>query len=162
MRQEHVGCSSGRARRRQRPKCKTGTTRDPLSLDGAQILTHVLVAEPYSSGAMRPGAVKAVLHIVSRVPCRDGLPGRHGDVTIRGHETHRNDYTRPPASLGNELGGLSTSLGLFASPPLILATESVVVMECKGMSTAIATWAALPVDLSRCKPKARNRHCSGP
>ena len=116
MRQEHVGCSSGRARRRQRPKCKTGTTRDPLSLDGAQILTHVLVAEPYSSGAMSPGAVKAVLHIVSRVPCRDGLPGRHGDVTIRGHETHRNDYTRPPASLGNELDGLSISLGLFASP----------------------------------------------
>ena len=29
--------------------------------------------------------------------------------------------------------------GLFASPPLILSTESVVVMVWKGMSTAIAT-----------------------
>ena len=57
---------------------------------------------------------------------------------------HRHDYTRPPASLGDEVGGLSTSLGLFASPALILSTESVVMMEWKGMSTAIATWAALP------------------
>jgi len=41
--------------------------------------------------------------------------------------------------LGDELGGLSTSLGLFASPPPILLTESVVVTEWKGMSTWIAT-----------------------
>jgi len=41
--------------------------------------------------------------------------------------------------LGNELGGFSTSLGLFASPPMILSTESVVVMEWEGMSTSIAT-----------------------
>jgi len=40
--------------------------------------------------------------------------------------------------LSDELGGLSTSLGLFASPPLILSTESVVVMEWKGMSTSTA------------------------
>jgi len=40
------------------------------------------------------------------------------------------------------LGGLSTSLGFFASPPLILSTESVVVMEWKGKSTAIATRSA--------------------
>jgi len=40
--------------------------------------------------------------------------------------------------LGDELGGLSTSLGLFASPPLILSTKSVVVMEWKGMSTSTA------------------------
>ena len=66
---------------------------------------------------------------------------RHGDAK-RGRETHRHDYTRPPASLGDEVGGLSTSLGLFASPPLILPTESVVVMKWKGMSTAIATRAA--------------------
>ena len=46
--------------------------------------------------------------------------------------------------MGDELGGLSTSLGLFASPPLILSTKSVVVMEWKGMSTAIATWTASP------------------
>jgi len=38
--------------------------------------------------------------------------------------------------LSDELGGLSTSLGLSASPTLILSTESVVVMEWKGMSTA--------------------------
>jgi len=46
--------------------------------------------------------------------------------------------------MGSEMGGLSTALGLFASPPLILSTESVVAMEWKGMSTSIATWAALP------------------
>ena len=40
--------------------------------------------------------------------------------------------------MGDELGGLSTSLGLFASPSLILSTESVVVMEWKGVSTATA------------------------
>jgi len=40
--------------------------------------------------------------------------------------------------LGDELGGLSTSLGFFASPPLILSTESVVVMVWKGMSTSTA------------------------
>ena len=33
---------------------------------------------------------------------------------------------------------MSTSLGLFASPPLILSTESVVVMEWKGVSTSTA------------------------
>jgi len=44
--------------------------------------------------------------------------------------------------MGDGLGGLSTSLGLFASPPLILSTESVVVVKWKGMSTAIATRAA--------------------
>ena len=44
--------------------------------------------------------------------------------------------------MGDEMGGLSTSLRLFASPPLILSTESVVVMEWKGISTAIATRAA--------------------
>ena len=66
-----------------------------------------------------------------------------GTVTSRrGRETHRHDYTRPPAALSDELGGLSTSLGLFTSLPLILSTESVVVMKWKGMSTSIATRAA--------------------
>ena len=41
--------------------------------------------------------------------------------------------------MSDDLGGLSTWLGLFASPQLIRSTESVVVMEWKGMSTAIAT-----------------------
>jgi len=60
----------------------------------------------------------------------------HGDVGS-GRETHRHDYARLPAALSDELGGLSTSLGLSASPSLIRWTESVVVMEWKGMSTAI-------------------------
>ena len=64
---------------------------------------------------------------------------------------HRHDYTQLLATLGNDVSGLSTSLWLFARPPLILSTESVVVMEWKRMSTAIATRAAPPsVDLSRC------------
>jgi len=62
----------------------------------------------------------------------------------RGRGTCRHDYTRLPAALGDELGGLSTSLGLFASPLLILSAESVVAMEWKGMSMAIATRAASP------------------
>ena len=45
--------------------------------------------------------------------------------------------------MGDELGGFSTSLGLFASPSLILSAESVVGMEWKGMSTSIATRAGL-------------------
>ena len=55
----------------------------------------------------------------------------------RDRETHRHDYTRLPATLGDELGGFSTSLGLFASPPLILSAESVVVMKWKGMGTHV-------------------------
>ena len=46
--------------------------------------------------------------------------------------------------MGDELGGFSTSLELFASPSLILSTESVVAMEWKVMSTSIATWAVSP------------------
>ena len=52
--------------------------------------------------------------------------------------THRHDYTRLRAALNDELGGLSTSLGLSASPSLILSTESVVEMEWKGTSTSRA------------------------
>ena len=70
-----------------------------------------------------------------RTACWRGLHERHG----RGRETHLHDYTRPAAYFGDELGGLSTLLGLFASPPLILSTESVVVMVWKGMSTSTAT-----------------------
>ena len=40
--------------------------------------------------------------------------------------------------MGDEVGGLSTSLGLFAIPLLIHSTESVVVMKQKVMSTSIA------------------------
>ena len=75
----------------------------------------------------------------SRACCRTA----QSDVG-RGHEPHRHDYTRLPAALSDELGVLSTSLGLFASPRLILSTESVVVMKWKGMSTVIATQAASP------------------
>ena len=58
-------------------------------------------------------------------------------------------YTRLPAALGDELGGLSTSLGLFASPLLILSAESVVAMEWKGMSTHVdCNPGGVPVDLS--------------
>jgi len=49
--------------------------------------------------------------------------------------------------MDSEVSGLSTALGLSASPPLIRSTESVVVTECKDMSTSIATWAALPADM---------------
>ena len=72
------------------------------------------------------------------------LATRHAAYVGRGRETHRHDYTRLPAALGDELGGFSTSLGLFASPSLILSAESVVGMEWKGMSTSIATRAACP------------------
>ena len=64
---------------------------------------------------------------------------RGGTVTSRrGRETLAHGYTRPPASLDNEVGGLSTALGLYASLPVILSTESVVVMEWKVRSTFLA------------------------
>jgi len=40
--------------------------------------------------------------------------------------------------MGCEMGGMSTSLGLFVNPPLIISTKSVVVMEWKGISTSSA------------------------
>jgi len=83
----------------------------------------------------RPSSTpKAVYRVLARL-----APTWAYTVTSRrGRETHRHDYRRQPASLGDEVGGLSISLGLFASPPLILSTESVVVMEWKGMSTSTA------------------------
>ena len=102
------------------------------------------MAEPYSSDQVQTGALQAVLYSGNCVMC--SLTSCHAarcDVG-RGRETHRHDYTRLPAALGDELGGFSTSLGLFASPPLILSAESVVVMEWKGMSTSIATRVASP------------------
>ena len=59
-------------------------------------------------------------------------------IMKRPRETHRHDYTRPSASLSDEVGGLSTALGLFASPSMMLSTESVVVVEWKGVRTSRA------------------------
>ena len=85
------------------------------------------------------------LSCISYVACRAVAACPSGTVTSRrGRKTHRHDYTRRPGPLGDEVGGLSIALGLFASPLLILSTEAVVVMEWKGMSTAIATRAASP------------------
>ena len=61
--------------------------------------------------------------------------------------------------MSDVLGGPSASLGLFASPLLIRSTESVVVMEWKGMSTSIATQYRFE---ARCKAQARNWHFSAP
>ena len=44
------------------------------------------------------------------------------------------------------MGGLSTALGLLASPPSIVSTESVVVMEWKGMRTSRARRLQLRTD----------------
>jgi len=100
-------------------------------------LTHTLVAELYSSVPVRMGALQDVFYSRNRVMC-DLASCRTARCDVgRGRETHRHNYTRLPAALSDELGGLSTWLGLFASPPLILSTELVVVMEWKGMSTAI-------------------------
>ena len=104
-----------------------------MSSEGAQILSHALVAEPYSSGTMRSGASKAFFYSETRVS-RAVAACPSGTVTPRrDHQTLAHGYKRPSASLGDQVGGLSTALALFASPPLILSTESVVVMECKGM-----------------------------
>ena len=83
------------------------------------------------------GALQAVFYSESRVP-RAGAACTSGTVTSRrGRETHCHDYTLLPAALSDELGGLSTSLGLFASPPLILSTESVVVVVWKGLEASV-------------------------
>jgi len=79
-------------------------------------------------------------------------------VTSRSRETHLYDYTRSPASVGDEVGGLSTLLGLLASPPLILSTESVVVKEWKGMSTSTAA----STEISWERPPALQSPCSCP
>ena len=100
-------------------------------------MTHALVAEPYSSDQVRTAALEAVIYSVKRVLPRAAAACTSAVTSRRGHVTHRHDYMRLPAALSDELGVLSTSLGLFASPPLILSTESVVAMECKGMSTSM-------------------------
>ena len=88
----------------------------PMSSDGAETLTHALVAEPYSSNQVRPGALQAVFYSNNRV-ARAVAACPSGTVTSRrGRETHRHDYTRLPASLGDEVVGMSISLGLFAGP----------------------------------------------
>ena len=110
-------------------------------------MAHTLVAEPQSSDQLHirckrelyrpPSTPETSLRVAlvrrSGVSCPDAAR----DVG-RGRETHRHDYTRLPAALGDGLGGLSTSLGLSASPPLILSTESVVVMEVRRLQS-IAT-----------------------
>jgi len=89
------------------------------------------------SGPKTSGDMVAVLMVPSSAPRGpQGRPQldlrasrtRHAADVGRGRETHRHDYTRLPAALGDELGGVSTLLGLFASPPLILSADSVVVM----------------------------------
>jgi len=114
----------------------------PMSSDWCETLTHALVAEPYSPDQVRTGALQAVLYAESHVPRAAGHAAGAacpGADRWRGRQTHAHGYWRSTTCIGDELGGLSTSLGLSASPPLILSTESVVVMEWKGMSTSIAT-----------------------
>ena len=95
----------------------------PTSSEQGNTLTHALVAEPYSSVQVRMEALQTVLYSGNRVMC--SLASLRGTVYVgRGRvKTHRHDYTRLPAALGDELGGFSTSLGLFASPPLILSAN---------------------------------------
>ena len=125
-------------------------------------MTRALVAEPYSSVQVQTGALpavftqKAAYRVLGRL-----APG--GTVTSRrGHETHLHDYTRPPASLGDEVGGLITSLGLFASPLLILSTESVVVMEWKGIEHVNCSIHCEVYTAYRERPPALQSPCSCP
>ena len=104
-------------------------------------MTHALVAEPYSSNKVRVRALGVVIYSEDRVTCAPAACSGGTVTSRRGRETHRHDYTRPPALLSGAVGGLSTSLRIFASPSLILSTESVVMVEWKGMARA-----TLPVD----------------
>jgi len=92
-----------------------------MSSDWGDTLGHTLVAEPYSSDQVQTGALQAALYSRNRMP-RAGRLARTARWRHEGRETHRHDYTRPPAALGDELGGLSSSLGLSVSPPLILSS----------------------------------------
>ena len=121
-------------------------------------MTHALVAEPYSLIQVRMGALEAVFYSGNRI-MRSLVSRPGGTVTSRrSRETHRHEYTRLPAALSDGLGGLSTLLGLCASPSLILSTDSVVVMEWKSKSTLIATQYRFA---ARCQAQAQNRHFSG-
>ena len=92
-------------------------------------MTHALVAEPYSLVQVRIGALEAVLYS-ENCSMRSLAAWPSGTVTPRrGRETLAHDYTRPPGPLGDEVGGLSTALRLFASLLLIVSTESVVVVD---------------------------------
>jgi len=68
------------------------------------------VTEPDSSDQVRTGALQVVFCSENRVSrAVAAMPGWHVDFG-RGRETHRHDYTRPPAPLGDEVGGLSQHL----------------------------------------------------
>ena len=96
------------------------------------------MAEPYSSDQVRKGALHAVCYSENRVPCA-GAACPSGTVkSRRDRQTLAHGYERPSASLGDESGVISIALGLFASPLLIVSTESVVVMGWKGMRTSTA------------------------
>ena len=94
----------------------------------------------------------------------EGSGGYHKDPGSLAERALTQNFPRlrHGSPLGDEVGGLSIALGLFASLQLILSTESVVVVEWKGMSTAIATRAAPPGGPSgrqetfrRCKTQPR-------
>jgi len=129
-----------------------------MSSDQGNTLIHALVAEPYSSVQVRMGALQAVLYSENRVMCSLASCRTARCDVGGGRETHRHDYTRLPVALSDELGGLSTSLGLSASPSLILSTESVVVMVWKGMSTSTAA----STEVYRERPPALQPTCSCP
>jgi len=109
-------------------------------------LSPSLVSVTVQRTRTTPRWARQLQHAISQDYVFSGVhAGVLPDGTMWGSETHRHDYTRPPASLGDELGELSTSLELSASPPLILSTESVVVMVWKGMST----WTAASTEVYR-------------
>jgi len=130
---EHVGCS-----RPYRARRKCGTEQGasakpallgPMSSVWAEILTYALEAELFSSNYVREGAPRAVFSPVNRMTCALAACPGPTVTSWRGLETHAHGYWRSTTCMGSEVSRLSTALGLFVGPPLILLTESVVVME---------------------------------
>jgi len=71
----------------------------------------------YSPDQVRTGALQAVFSSGNRVP-RAVVACPSGTVTSRrGHETHRHNYTRPPASLGDELLAICSIAQLTCCEP---------------------------------------------
>jgi len=104
-------------------------------------LTHALVAEPYSSDQVRRGALPAVLlYSGNRVP-RAGRLGTGG--TRWRHEERPWDASArlhaATCSFERWTGRFEHLAGAVCKSPTDILTESVVVMEWKGMSTSIAT-----------------------
>ena len=101
----------------------------------------------YSPDQVRTGALQAVFSSGNRVP-RAVVACPSGTVTSRrGHETHRHNYTRPPASLGDELLAIC-SIAQLTSCELCMYRHHVCSRWQRGIEIYVrqSSWSAAPAE----------------